>query len=342
MLDQGIDAAHIKWLEHLLAQRLQWTVPVTQPMLLCSQIQRSGGTLLARLFDGHPACFAHPFELQWGRPRKFHWPQLDLSRAVTPRDLYEQIHERWPRKAVKRGFEKYSKWTHQHDPDAIQRHPFLFDPCLQQEIFSAVLSQQPVRSQRGVLNAYLTSLFNGWLDYQNLYRGPKQWVTAFLARLIIEPEGAERFFADYPDGLLVTLVREPAGWLASYSRHAEVEDADVALNVWTASTEASVRAHARWPDRVIVLVFGDLVHRTESVMRMLCERMNLRFTETLLEPTYNSMPVASDSSHRSTTGIDKGVTERYRETLQPEQMELVSQKATPRFREIHARFGLRP
>ncbi|OFW16428.1 MAG: hypothetical protein A3F70_07690 [Acidobacteria bacterium RIFCSPLOWO2_12_FULL_67_14] len=334
-----MDSAHIKWIEKLLDQRRQWTVPVTQPMMLCSQIPRAGGTLLTRLFDGHPACFAHPFELQWGRPRS-HWPQLDLSAEVTPQDLYDRMHEQWPRKAVKSGFEKYPKWTHRHHPDTVERHPFLFDPCLQQDIFAAALSRLTAREQRGVLNAYLTSLFNAWLDYQNLYRGPKQWVTAFRARLIMEPGGAEPFFADYPDGLLVTIVREPGGWLSSYTRHMDVDDAEPALNAWLASADASVRAHAARPDQVVVLLFEDLVHRTESVMRMLCERMRLLFSEVLLEPTYNSMPVPSDSSHRPATGIDRGVTERYRETLTPEQMAIVTEQAMPRFRDIQARFGL--
>jgi len=52
------------------------------------------------------------------------------------------------------------------------------------------------------------------------------------------------------------------------------------------------------------------------------------------------MPVPSDSSHRPATGIDRGVTERYRETLTPEQMAIVTEQAMPRFRDIQARFGL--
>lgn len=335
-----MDARRLKWIDKLLDQRRQWTVPVTQPMMLCSQIQRAGGTLLARLFDGHPGCFAHPFELQWGRPRKFHWPQLDLSAEVTAQDLFERVHERWPRKAVKRGFEKYSKWTHRHHPDAVQRHPFLFDPFLQQEIFAAALAGATARTQREVLNAYLTSLFNAWLDYQNLYHAPKQWVTAFLARLIMEPDGPERFFADYPDGLLVTIVREPGGWLSSYMRHMGMENVEHSLDVWLASADASVRTHAARPNQVIVVLFDDLVKRTESVMRMLCARMRLPFSDILLEPTYNDRLVPSDSSHRPSTGIDRGVTERYRETLAAEQMDIVARKATPRFQEIQARFAL--
>ena len=58
---------------------------VQAPLALISQIQRSGGSLLSQLFDGHPQIHAHPHELKIGYPKKYYWPKIDL--ADTP--------ERW-------------------------------------------------------------------------------------------------------------------------------------------------------------------------------------------------------------------------------------------------------
>ena len=320
-------------------QRVRAIVPVTQPMLLCSQVQRAGGTLLCRLFDGHPSCFAHPSELRWGRPRKWNWPQVDLS-DLDPDDLLSQVIEGWPQRFAAHGYHKYSNWTHHHHPEQARTYPFLFDEGLQRRVFATTVGGRDSLSQRDVLNAYLTSLFNAWVDYQNLYREPKRWVTAFVPRLVMEPDETDRFFADYPDGLLVTLVREPGAWLSSFGRHVGMEDPAEALSHWTASADASVRAHAARPDRVIVLMFEELVHRTEAVMRMLCERMEIAFSDVLLEPTYNSMPVLSDSSHELVTGIDPDVTRRHTETLSASELEVVARTATPRYREIAERFAL--
>jgi hypothetical protein len=321
-------------------QRLRWIVPVTQPIMLCSQIQRSGGTLLARLFDGHPSCFAHPNELRWGRPEKWHWPAIDRPPDGAPDDLLAQLDERWPRQFAAKGYHKYSEWTHRHHPDQVRHYPFVFDGELQRRVFAEVLERQPGRSQRDCLNAYLSSLFNAWLDYQNLYRQPKQWVTAFVPKLAMMPDGPDRFFADYPDGLLVTIVREPAGWLSSFSRHVDAAEGHAALELWMDSSRASARAHAARPDRVVVLLFEDLVHRTEAVMRLLCARMGLAYDEVLLEPTFNSMPVLSDSSHVLATGVDAQVTERHRQALSPEQADGVARTATPHYEELRQRFGL--
>ena len=44
--------------------RLKNTINVDQPLVLISQIARSGGTLLSQLFDMHPECHVHPHELK--------------------------------------------------------------------------------------------------------------------------------------------------------------------------------------------------------------------------------------------------------------------------------------
>src|SRR5512132_4739735 len=155
---QGLPAP----LDGITEQRLRSITPVTQPLMLCSQVQRSGGTLLTRLFDGHPACFAHPSELRWGRLQKRLWPRCDPS-VTAPRDggreqanwddVLAQLDEGWPKRFAKDGYQKFSKWTEKEHPGELRSYPFVFDAALQRRIFSTVLDTQPPRSQRDVLDA---------------------------------------------------------------------------------------------------------------------------------------------------------------------------------------------
>jgi hypothetical protein len=338
--DQQRQQARKKSVSAIARQRLNWTVPVTQPIVLCSQIQRSGGTLFARLFDGHPACFVHPFELKWGKPRKWNWPALNGSTG-NPEEVFAQLDEGWPAKFAGEGYRKYSSWMGRQKSEEMQPYPFLFDLDLQRMIFAEQLSRSETHSQRDLMNAYLTALFNAWLDYQNLYRQPKKWVAAFIPKLLMARDSStDKFFTDYPDGLVVTIVRDPESWLASVNRHFANIEQEFALDNWIESAEASVRAHRDRPGNVIVLVFEDLVHRTEAVMRMLCQRMAIDFNDVLLHPTYNSMPVLSDSSHAPATGVDSQVTSRYRDVLTPEQLDAVARRATPHYADIRERFSL--
>ena len=64
-----LNRAYQTYLEHL--------PPVTAPLALISQIQRSGGSMLSQLFDGHPEVHAHPHELKIGYPKKFNWPEIN-------------------------------------------------------------------------------------------------------------------------------------------------------------------------------------------------------------------------------------------------------------------------
>jgi hypothetical protein len=65
--------------------------PITSPLVLISQIQRSGGTLLSQLFDGHPQLHAHPHELKIGFPKKHIWPKLDMRDS--PKLWFEALFE---------------------------------------------------------------------------------------------------------------------------------------------------------------------------------------------------------------------------------------------------------
>ena len=93
-----------------------------------------------------------------------------------------------------------------------------------------------------MLDAYFTSYFNAWLDNQNLYTGPKKVVTGFTPRLAMDPENRDRFFAAYPDGTLVAIVREPQSWYRSAVKYSprRFPDAETAIGLWRESTEAAL------------------------------------------------------------------------------------------------------
>jgi len=281
-------------------------VPVNQPLILISQVQRSGGTLLGRLFDGHPECFAHPYELRWRRPAAG-WPAIDLNDS--PEDIFTQLDERWVAKFAGRGFYKKDP-AHKHD-DA---HPFVFDRALERRLFlEGFAARRPTR-QREALDLHFTALFNAWLDYKGREQKPKRFITAFTLRLNSNAGGLEDFWTDYPDGYLVSIIREPVSWFASLKGLGDKcewsSPTELAVRAWKRSFDSSLAAQERWPDRVIVIFFEDLLKRTEHVMRRICDRTGLPFDERLLTPTYNGRPILSDSSFAPKQGVDPSAADR--------------------------------
>jgi LPS sulfotransferase NodH len=307
----------------LFRARLEHIVAVHEPLVLVSQIHRSGGTLLSQLFDGHPQCHAHPHELAIGYPKSRHWPQLDLG---APTRWFDLLDEHYPEKHFREGYRKPAQRPGDGEADVF---PFLFPPRLQRAIFDRCVEEWQPKTERDVFDAYFTSYFNAWLDNENLYATPKKVVTGFAPRVNMKPANIERFFAAYPDGKLVSMVREPRAWYAS-ARTQKDSHADVgeALRRWTLSAEATLAEKEQHGDRVVVLTYEQLVRDTEGTMEQLAERLGLPMSPVLLEPTFNGRPIRANSSAPvGSYGVLSDRTEAYRDALDEETIARVDELA---------------
>jgi len=307
--------------EELCRARLDHLVPVREPLVLCSQIHRSGGTLVSQLFDGHPECHAHPHELSIGHPRSRIWPQLDLGRPGTWFDI---LHEKYADKHFRYGYRKPAQRSSDTEPELF---PFLLPPHLQRRIFEQAASG--AAADRDVLDAYFTSYFNAWLDNQNLYTGPKKAVTAFAPRMNSKAASIEALFRVYPDGHLISLVREPRAWYNSARSQKQTNvEVDDAIYRWRLSAQATIDAAAVYGERVIVLTYEDLVKDTEGVMRHVADRIGIEWSDVLLEPTFNGRPIRANSSDRvQRHGVLRDRTTAYEVALDPETIARVDELA---------------
>jgi len=251
--------------ESALQHRLRYLVRVDQPLVLISQAGRSGGTLLLRLFDDHPECHVVPYELQ----RIFRGMSGDLSSAEAA----------WRSLVAEKQF--------------ARRRPFLLRPRLQRAIFEECAGRSTSSSPRELLDCFFTSYFNGWLDNRNLRTGPKRWVVGF------EP-GATKLEAHarhYPDGRVISLVRDPWSWYASRrEKRAKWADIAVAIGDWSKHVSSALDLQGASPDRVRVVLLADLLARTETTMRALADWLAIDFTESLLRPSFNGLPAGGRSS----------------------------------------------
>jgi hypothetical protein len=293
----------------LVRARLAHVVAVTEPLVLISQIQRSGGTLLLQLLDAHPGLHIDPYELKIGHPKKHNWPPLDLAQ---PERWFPMLYFRGTVERIRRT----ERTQRPHSGRAV--FPFLISPRLQRAIFDARVVDRPIGSERDVLDAYLTSYFNAWLDNHNLYAVPKRAVVGFTPRLAMDAGNVERYFAAYPDGTLISIVRDPRAWFASASKHRprNYGDLETALDLWRTSTDAAIDAAARYGDRVLVLMYEQLVTEPEQTMRRVAERIGIEMSPVLLRPTFNGLPIRANSSEDvDGDGIRPERVDAYRHTL---------------------------
>ena len=218
-------------------------VPVNQPVALISQAPRSGGTLLRNLFDGHPQCHVHPYEWHVGYRPRFSWPELDLDDS--PERWWVLLREEPLERRFYKGVPRYpTKYRGEGTPSRADAYAFLIPPLLHREIFLRTISElDGVEGDRDILNAYLTGLFNAWVNNHSLDDAEKRWVVAFAPRLAWG-ESRHKFFGAYPDGHLIAILRNPPSWLAS-ARARGIEEAnndDRLITMWNRSTSEMIDA----------------------------------------------------------------------------------------------------
>ena len=262
-------------------------LPVTSPLALIAQIQGSGGTLLSQLFDGHPELHVHPHELMIGYPEKGIWPRID--RNDRPEQWFEILFENIVSEYNREGYKK--------DKEDKETFPFVFISSLQREVFLNYIDSVQFITPRDIFDAYTTSYFGAWLNNQNYY-GSKKFVIAYTPRLGIIKENMESFFEVYPDGRLISIVRDPRNWFPSAKRHwpGRYEDVRRAVSQWNESAQATLWNKEKYGDRVCLLKFEDLVGKTEAVMRYLAEFLGIEFNNILLAPTFNKFPIRASAS----------------------------------------------
>jgi Sulfotransferase family len=293
-------------LERVARVRQANLVLVDQPLVLISQAPRSGGTLLMRLLDGHPECHSIPHELgiSFGPP----------GRLIESRD------RAWST--------LWFKSLQSYFVEGFRGAPFLLPPRFHRRLFDARLDALAEPTERDVLDAWMTGYFNAWLDNQN-YHGPrKRWITGFSPRLVAERAMLDRFFDLYPDGKLISIVREPKGWYSS-ARHYSSEwiRLERALAYWRSSLAAVLEAKERLGDRHRILLFSDFLTDTRGTMRLVTDFLGIGLVPQALTPTVNGRPMTPNSSFKlKTTGVSKAPLEQYKTVLSDSEMAVLDEQ----------------
>jgi hypothetical protein len=302
-------------------------VRIEQPLFLISQAQRSGGTLLLRLLDGHPQCHVVPFQMRG----------LDAAAKQPPETLGEAWRTLWDPKLARR----YEAGHRQRKRDVLddeETFPFELQPELQRRMFDACAGGFVSPTLRDFFDCYFTSYFNGWRGYANL-DGPKRWVVGFepgVARSLRRRTAVRDI---YPDGRVVSIVRDPWSWYASARRwEPRWADRETALEHWRRIAGGSLkwrRQRGKQRREVRVLRFEDLLTDTEQTMRRLAGWLGIESRPELVEPTFNGRPISANTSFADvSTEVSTKPLERAQGELSGEDVDYIEARVGELYRKL--------
>jgi hypothetical protein len=301
-------------LEDILQVCLQHISPVTAPLALVSQLSCSGGLLLTRLLDGHSKLHACPHAFAVNAPNKGSWPKIDIKGE--PEEWLNIFFKAVAVTGIREGFK-------QGDEDNA-RFPFIYLPILERQLFIKYLESVQPLNMRHVFDAHMTACFGAWLNYQN--HGPdKKFITAYAPGLTMQNEAINNFFEIYPDGRLISIIRDPVHWFASASKREPqiYGDIESALGHWKKSVRGIMETREKYGDRICIIQFDSLIDRTESVMRHLANFLGITYEDVLLKPTFNGIPIQPSENIKTGRPLGKRHDFTESKTLDKDQRALI-------------------
>lgn len=276
---------------------------IRRPLLMVAQVQRSGGTLFSQLLDGHSELWVFPGEMHIAKP-KSSWP------TVRP----EQYPSITFRKLVDHRCIEYARVGYSKTLRGSAKESFNYDVNLHHSQFCAMFRELPPKSSREILDMFFTSFFATWRRRASNRTDEREptYYCGFAAGFEADENAVMRYFRDYPDGHLVSLLRSPDNWLPSALKketsRRKFQDVRKALGKWRKSADAIERNLNLYPGRVTVIDFRSLILNTRDVMEEFCTRLGLKFEEAVLSPSFDGLPIESNSSFQAVKGsIDTSV-----------------------------------
>lgn len=248
-------------------------------LLMLGAMYENGGNTTHRFLDGHPQMFVYPFESQLGTrmvtahlssvyPVKYRWPVFSLD--ATPEQDYRSIID-----------EECKVRARTPDVSKFRHMPFDFNDDERLKIYEKHIAHMG-RSRAANVAAFFKSTFEAWKDHAK--SGREQVYAGYSPIVTVD---ADKMLKDFPRGHFLHVVRNP------WSAYADTKKRPVPLRMkaymlgWTLCQYHALMFREKFPDRMHIVRFEDLLENPRAALGGVCEKMGLEKAPTLAAPTWN-------------------------------------------------------
>jgi hypothetical protein len=262
--------------EHQIAAPLESRV---MTVIMLSAMYENGGNVTHRMLDGHPELYVYPFESQLGTdlvcdfltsvvPVRYRWPELPLDGV--PETDYELFWDEELKTYLRLRSRSKFRDCGLDMTEEDRRREFL-----------AYLQNRP-RTRRTVVEALFHATFITW---RNLHRSGSE--RAFVGFSPMQVLDVDKFFADFPDGHMIHVVRRPVSAYADSKKRPFPISLERWAWMWNLCQLAAAAAEQQYPGRFHVLRFEELAGDPESSLGLILDRMGFSWSDTCATPTFN-------------------------------------------------------
>ncbi len=326
-------------------------------------IQRSGGSLLARLFDGHPDIASYPVECSFPVNNKI-YPVFEnytgipltmpLFDPTADKDIFEITNtpSEKPKVILKFGKEKEDligvrrNYLEKEYYDTVKTD---FDFFRFKALFTSYA--EVAKTIEELYDAKHRAYFAAWDN--GMHSGSMKFVS-WHSSSGIYLTNIDRYFSEFKDSFFIHPLRDIMGYIASektrltrqyygsrrfpkmkmpniFVKKFKNYDLEAQIRGWMATLTRVVLLQERFGvrDRFFVVRYENIANDAESVMRSLCEKIGLDFHNTLLEPTIGGYPWGGNSHQGKQRGINKDLSSYYPQVLTSQEIRLIDRSTAP-------------
>jgi len=259
-------------------------MPKDFKLLMLGAMYENGGNTVHRYLDGHPQMLVYPFESQLGTrlvsdhlssvfPVKYRWPAFALD--ATPAEDYRSIID-----------EEVKVRARTPDVSKFRHMPFDFSDDERLNIYEKHVAHMG-RSRASNVAAFFLATFEAWKDLNR--SGKEQFHVGYSP---IVTADADKVLGDFPRAHFLHVVRNP------WSAYADTKKRPVPLPLpaymlgWTLCQYYALLFREKFPDRMHLVRFEDLLEDPPSALGAVCVKMGLEKSDSLKTPTWNRKALA--------------------------------------------------
>jgi hypothetical protein len=252
-------------------------------LLLVAAMYENGGNTTHRLLDGHPDMQVYPFESQLGTklvhdhlssmfPLKYRWPVFDL--AAAPADDFAAIIDEECR--VRLRTPHVSKFRHVplelSDEDRQRRYV---------EYIGSTGRSRPAN-----VAAFFRATFDVWKDFAG--RRDAGIYVGYSPAIVVD---AATILSELPEAHVLHVVRNPWSAYADTKKRPVPLSLSAYLLAWVVNQHLALATQERFPDRLHIVRFEDVVAAPRKVLGEICRQMGSSASESLETPSWNGKPL---------------------------------------------------
>ena len=243
-----------------------------------------GGNVTHRHLDGHPDLLVYPFESQLGNRyyndflasvERVQYRYPEFAEGLSADEIYEEFFDEEMKTFLrKRHGSKF------HDAD------LQLDENDRRKYFREFIGEPPYFRKKAV-EAFFRATFKAWKNYYAPVRDDMTYV-GYSPAIGID---ADRMVMDFPDIKIIHVVRNPFSAYRDTKRRPfplPLKRYMITWNIYHSTVDMFTRIY---PNNVKIVRYEDMVNDKEKFMRGIAEFIGVKFSETMLYPSWNGKKI---------------------------------------------------